>query len=401
VATALVLFDDSAARQWQPFALTRPAGELLFGAMTLVERAERLFGLECIGHISADHLIDFHEPGGRPVVSLEHLPRDRDLIFWSSRAAAYLDQDAPAAESPVTYAIDGEPVGFFLPAGQLPAHSDLEDLSAGSLPATVVSVEGTVLGWVWDLMLGSAEQTARDLNESPATGSVPTGAHIIGDGALILARDVYVEPGVLFDTRDGPIRIAEETEVRTTTRLAGPVSIGPRSRLLGGSFERVSTGPYTYLRGEVVDSVVLGYSNKAHDGHIGHAYLGRWVNLGAMTTNSDLKNNYSAVRVWTPAGVRDTGHRKIGCFLGDHAKTGIGLVIGTGAVVGAGANLYGTAMPPGYVQPFSWGEGRDLGEYQLSKFLSTAAAVMERRGVDLDERGQRYLESCWRKGRGG
>ena len=146
---------------------------------------------------------------------------------------------------------------------------------------------------------------------------------------------------------------------------------------------------------------MLGHTNKAHDGFLGHAYLGKWVNLGAMTTNSDLKNNYRPVRVWTPSGVTDTGHNKVGCFLGDHVKTGIGMLLNTGTVVGAGANLYGSVMPPSYVEPFSWGQGDDLTEYRLAEFVDTARAAMARRGVDLDERGQQFLEACWRKGRGG
>ncbi len=120
-----------------------------------------------------------------------------------------------------------------------------------------------------------------------------------------------------------------------------------------------------------------------------------------MTTNSDLKNNYRPVRVWTPGGVLDSERTKLGCFFGDHVKTGIGMMLGTGTVVGSGANLYGSAMPPRHVEPFSWGEGEALGEYRLAEFLDTADRVMARRGVELGERGRRYLESCWRKGRGG
>jgi UDP-N-acetylglucosamine diphosphorylase/glucosamine-1-phosphate N-acetyltransferase len=212
---------------------------------------------------------------------------------------------------------------------------------------------------------------------------------------------VRIEPGVLFDTREGPIRLGDGVEVRTGTRLAGPTAIGEGSRLLGGSFERIVAGPHSYLQGEMTDCVVLGYTNKAHQGYLGHSYVGKWVNLGALTTNSDLKNNYRPVRVWTPVGVLDSGSLKIGCFLGDHVKTGIGLLLGTGTVVGAGSNLYGTAMPPRYVEPFSWGEGADLGEYRLAEFLDTAEHSMARRGVELGERGRRFLESCWRKGRGG
>jgi UDP-N-acetylglucosamine diphosphorylase/glucosamine-1-phosphate N-acetyltransferase len=400
-ATGLVLFDDRAARGWEPFALTRPIGELLFGSLKLVERVELALGLECLGYLTSEHLSDFAEPGGRRVLGLTDLPHDRDLIFWSSRAVPQLDVPLARLEAGTVYRIGERVAGFHLPAGRLPDPADLEEPEVARLPAPSLALQGRVLDWVWELMLETPDQVGRDLANAAPAATLPEGVHQRGDGIVSLGRDVRIEPGALLDTRDGPLRIDDGVEVRTGTRLAGPAYIGPRSRLLGGSFERISAGPYSYLRGEVVDSVVLGFSNKAHDGHIGHAYLGRWVNLGAMTTNSDLKNNYRPVRVWTPVGIRDTGHVKVGCFLGDHVKTGIGLLLGTGAVVGAGANLYGTAVPPTYVPPFSWGTGGDLGEYRLTEFLETAATVMGRRGVDLDERGRRYLQSCWRKGRGG
>jgi hypothetical protein len=141
--------------------------------------------------------------------------------------------------------------------------------------------------------------------------------------------------------------------------------------------------------------VLLGYANKAHDGHLGHAYLGRWVNLGAETTNSDLKNNYGPVRLWTPDGERDTGTIKLGCLLGDHVKTGIGTLLNTGTVVGAGSNLYGAAMPPRYVPPFSWGTGEALVPYRLEKFLEVAARAMARRDVELTPKLQRQLVAAW------
>ena len=129
--------------------------------------------------------------------------------------------------------------------------------------------------------------------------------------------------------------------------------------------------------------MLLGFVNKAHDGHLGHALLGRWVNLGAFTTNSDLKNNYRPVRVWTPEGEKDTGLLKVGCFLGDHVKTGIGTVLNTGTIVGAGSNVFGGVMPPTVVPPFSWGAGSDLRDHRLDNFLATAAAAMSRRGQEL------------------
>lgn len=401
-AAGLILFDDHRALSWEPFALTRPIGELRFGTTRLVERAERLFGLECIGYLTSEHLKDFQESGAAGVIGIDDLPQDRELIFWCARAAAELDQQILTAPAPALYLMDGQPVGCRVPAGQRPDQAFLADLDVAGARGAEVKVEGRLLEWLWDVMLQAPEQVARDLaTAEPSRPDLPDGVYVLGDGALLLGRDVHVEPGVVFDTRDGPIRIGDTVEIRAGARIAGPADVGANSRLLGGSYEAFCAGPVSYLRGEVAESVVLGYTNKAHDGHIGHAYIGKWVNLGAFTTNSDLKNNYGPVKVWTPSGLQNTGQKKIGCFLGDHVKTGIGLLISTGTVVGAGANIYGSSMPPRYVQPFSWGQGNELGEYRLTEFLETAGLAMGRRGVDLDERGRRYLESCWRRGRGG
>ncbi len=397
----LILFDDRRARGWEPFALTRPIGELLFGSLSLAARAERVFGLRCTGYLTSPHLQDYPEAGAPPVLSLERLPTDRPLLFWCSRAVPEGALELP--DRPTHFTIAGQPVGFFAPPGLRPGEAWLQDLEPDAQARAERVLEGRVLEWIWDLMLEAPDQLGRDLSAAPGSGaaSLPEGVYQVGDGPVIVGDEARIEPGALFDTREGPIRLADGVEVRTGTRLAGPALVGPRSRLLGGTIERITAGPFSYLRGEVTDTVVLGYTNKAHDGHMGHAYLGAWVNLGAFTTNSDLKNNYRPVRVWTPFGVQNSGQMKVGSFLGDHVKTGIGLLLGTGTVVGAGANVFGVAMPPTYVPPFSWGVGRDLGEYRLEEFLETAATAMGRRGVELDERGRRYLESCWRKGRGG
>ena len=403
MTAALVLFDDAQVDQWAPLTLTRPAGELLFGAKRLVRRAEEALGLECIGYVTGDHLIDFDEAGARPVLREADLPGDRDLLYWCSRAAPRVEGKLASPQGPTAYLMDGRPVGFFAPSGSQPPESFLRDLSLSEEPDNRLSVGGVLLEWVWDLMLKTPEWLVEDLGEfgKGSTNELAPGVHKLGEQVLSLGDEVRIEPGVVFDLRDGAIRLDDGVEIRSGTRLAGPSRIGPYSRLLGGSFEAIVTGPYSYLRGEISHAVILGYSNKAHDGYLGHAYVGRWVNLGAFTTNSDLKNNYHSVRAWTPSGVRDTEELKVGCFLGDHVKTGIGCLLGTGTVVGAGANVYGSRMPPSYVPPFSWGEGDDLAEYRLEDFIETAGLAMKRRYVDLGEAGRRYLESCWRKGRGG
>jgi len=119
------------------------------------------------------------------------------------------------------------------------------------------------------------------------------------------------------------------------------------------------------------------------------------VNLGAGTITSNLKNTYGTVHLWTPSGMRDTGQTKLGAFLGDHAKTGIGTRLTTGTVVGAGSNLYGSTMPPKCVAPFSWGEGSALGVYRLDGFLETARRAMERRGVALSDGARRQLAAAY------
>lgn len=204
-----------------------------------------------------------------------------------------------------------------------------------------------------------------------------------------------LEPGVLLDTREGPIHLGDGVEVLSGARLAGPLLAGPGSRLLGGSLSRVSAGPVSYLRGEVEESVVLGFSNKAHDGFLGHSCVGRWVNLGALTTTSDLKNNYGPVRLGTAEGTVETGLLKLGSLIADHARTAIGTLLDTGTVVGAGANVFGSARPPKWIPPFAWGTGPAAGRTRREAFLATARTVHERRGVPFDSRTEAWLGEVW------
>lgn len=409
----LFLHDDAHARAFEPFALTRPAGELRLGGWTQTQRAEQLTGLSCSGHLGADELAGFEEPGAAPVVDAAETARatedvgdagalvlsSRVVLDWSARAEL-----ARALESrrACTLHVDGAVAGVLAPdAGRF--RRLLERLDAPAewpdvVDAGRLELRGYWLRHTWDLVAASPDQTARDVeHDAPGAASpLPDGVHRIGEGALVLGRGVRIEPGVVFDTREGPIWLQDDVEVRAFSRVAGPTIVAPRSILLGGSYEAVSLGPVSRVRGEVEETIVLGYSNKAHDGFLGHACLGRWVNLGALTTNSDLKNNYGDVRLTLANGTVDTGLRKVGCFLGDHAKTGIGMMLNTGTVIGAGANLYGSAMPPKRVPAFAWGTGDRLSEYELGRFLETARTVMSRREVTLSDGMSALLERAWR-----
>lgn len=398
----LVPFDDAIARSWEPFALTRPCSELLFGAVTLRERAERGFGLPSAGVLTAAHLQEFEEPGAPAVLRPAALPKNDALVYWCVRALIETDVPLSLPEPPALLTVQGQPAGWYASPGAPPPERFLHELHTGGAPARRAEIPGRWLEHLWELVTLGAEQLRRDLCTALKgchTPPLPPGVHIIGEHPVELGRGVRLEPGLVFDTRGGPIWLGDEVEVRAFTRIEGPVAIRAKSRVLGGSIAAVSAGEHCHLHGEIAETTILGFTNKAHDGFLGHSYMGRWVNLGAFTTNSDLKNTYGTVRIATPQGDRDTGALKVGAFIGDHVKTGIGLLLTTGCVIGAGSNLFGSAMPPRYVPPFSWGEGSHLVEHRLQEFLTTAERMMARRGVRLSERGQRYLEACWRVGR--
>lgn len=396
----LFLFDDRATDDWRPFALTRPCGELRFGDRLLRERIEAFVGLRAEATLSRAWLTRFSEAGAPPVRDRTRPLPPGDRLLLSSRfvPARGTHWRTPEGSRSHLLLCEGEAIGAWLPAGVEDPGEEWLSRPDEMPGARALDLAGTRLRNVWDLVGRNPDRLAEDLAEAVAT-DLPPGAHRIGTGPIRLARDVVVEPGVLFDTRHGGVRLDEGVEVRSGARLAGPLHAGPGSRLLGGSYECVSAGPRSYMRGEIEESIVLGYANKAHDGFLGHALIGRWVNLGAMTTNSDLKNNYGPVRLGGPEGEIETGLVKLGCLIGDHVKSAIGTMINTGTVVGAGANLFGDERPPKWVPPFAWGHAAGSPSYDRDRFLATAATVLGRRGVDADQDTLAWLGACWDEAR--
>ena len=169
------------------------------------------------------------------------------------------------------------------------------------------------------------------------------------------------------------------------SRIAGPAVIGAEAIVAGGRFSCVAIGEHSRVCGEMSVVIVQGHANKAHDGFVGHSVLGRWSNLGAMTTTSNLKNSYGPVRVATAAGETDTGMQFLGSLVGDHAKTAIGTRLMTGTIIGAGANVFGDRSPDKRVPPFAWGDRAPFKRYEREKFLDVAAHVLQRRGHALTD----------------
>jgi UDP-N-acetylglucosamine diphosphorylase/glucosamine-1-phosphate N-acetyltransferase len=265
----------------------------------------------------------------------------------------------------------------------------------------VVDIPGRWIGGVWELITTLLPQLREDIDACGPHFScaMPEGAIVVGRERVFVEEGAHVEPQVVFDVANGPVLVRAGAQVRAFTRLMGPCAVLPNALVLGDRVHGCAIGEHSVVRGEISETIVLGHANKGHDGFVGHSYLGRWVNLGAGTITSNLKNTYGAVQMWTPGGMRDTRASKLGSLIGDHAKTGIGTRLTTGSVIGAGSSVFGAAMPPKYVPPFSWGEGSSLEEFRLQKFLEIAERVMARRSTTLSERGRRQLGASHAKAR--
>ena len=393
--SGLYFYDDSRAREFEPFALTRPASELRAGAMLVRRRWERVTGLESKGFVGARHLKDFDEEGAPPFISTGEIPAGSVVV--NSRFIVALDAQPKKFDI-----LMNEGAGC---AVKLARALPVKDLLAGKvdLGSLQTSMGGRIVAgrWmnnVWDYVATLPAQLAEDipiLGKELSTSSAPVGEKM-GDGDVYIEKGAEIGPYVVLDASAGPILVERGSSIHPFTRLVGPVAIGPDCQIMGDRIATSSIGDWSKIRGEFSNSIVLGYSNKGHEGFVGHSYLGRWVNLGALTTTSNLKNTYGTVQLWTPTGTRDSGQQFLGTLFGDHAKTGIGMMLSTGTVLGAGANVYGSHAPPKAVAPFSWGGDEPYGEYELSKFLVTAERMMERRHVKLSTKAKKQLTESHR-----
>lgn len=394
----LYLFDDARARQFEPFALTRPVSELRAGAEIIRARWEKIAGTKAYGFIGAAHLADFEEPGAVPCVSsAETIPAGSVIAnarFVPSLSAS-LDDVSHA------YASDGS-----VCAVRLRQSIDMAPLARGetelrellSIAADPTRLDGRWLDEVWDLVGQLNDQLNEDIPTIGASlsGAAIENATIIGSHSVYLETGASVEPFVVIDASAGPVLIRRGASIASFTRIVGPCYIGENSVIVGDAIRACSIGDVCKVRGEISGSIMLGHSNKGHTGFVGSSYIGRWVNLGAGTTTSNLKNTYGTVQLSTPSGLRDTGLQFLGSLMGDHAKTGIGTMLTTGCSVGAGANIYGGAVSPKRVPPFAWGGDEPFDRYDFSKFLEVAERMMERRHVTLTEPSRRQLAEAYR-----
>ena len=375
MSLALYLLDPDPAPVWAPFAGVRPLSELRAGAHLIRERWETFVGAEASAIFALPHLAGFAEHGMPPVMPRRAVTGPA-VIGSSTFAPQGVAPELPSV--PVRLVSHGITVGWGVPPG---------DVWEGPQPqARTVEVTGVVLHGTFDLIPALGRLLPDDLRAMLGdSDAVPAGSIVIGDPAALVLHEAQVEPGVVFDVSHGPVVVESGVEIRSGTRLEGPLWVGANARVLGGALRGSAIGPRCAVHGEVASCVFLGHANKSHDGFLGHSVVGRWVNCGAGTITSNLKNTYGPVRLEIAGARVDTAQQFLGTLFGDHAKTAIGTLLGTGTVVGAGASVFDAVRPPKYVPPFAWGGGSSRERMTREGFLRIVERVLPRRDVEVTD----------------
>ena len=357
---------------WAPYAGALPLGELRAGAWRLHERWRRALGGPVAGHI-APHAAGPRPTGAIPIVAATAVTGPAWVV--DSTFSPKLPMRAVGGAKRLLSG--GRAVAWRLDAG--------ESWSGPHNDGDGIVIEGLVLRGAFDLITALEQQLFNDLLGSldGKSDPIPDGVIVFGNPGAIALRGAVLEPGVILDARKGAIILERGVEVRAGTRIEGPALVDHDTFLLGGQLRQVSVGPHCRIHGEISATVFQGYANKSHDGFLGHSVVGEWVNLGAGTITSNLKNTYGPIRLDIGAERVETGRTNLGTLFGDHAKTAIGTLMPTGAVVGTGANLFGPPRAPKWVPPFAWG-GDSAEKLALDAFIATAGRILPRRQVAVD-----------------
>jgi UDP-N-acetylglucosamine diphosphorylase/glucosamine-1-phosphate N-acetyltransferase len=270
----------------------------------------------------------------------------------------------------------------------------IDAASSGGLPEfmgrmDVVELPCVILKHPWDLVAHNTTMLMHDAafyleSAGPNSGAYPA-VYFLAPDNIFVGENVSLSPGVVLDAREGPIVIDDGAVVLPNAVILGPAYVGRNSKIKAGAkiLEGSTIGPSCKIGGEVEDSIFHSFANKQHDGFVGHSYVASWTNLGADTNTSDLKNNYSEIRVTLEGKEFRTGRMLCGVIMAEHSKCGINTMFNTGTTVGVGCNLYGGDFPPKYIPSFSWGGSDGFVEHDFDRFLATAETVMARRGVRL------------------
>ncbi|MCX5749689.1 MAG: putative sugar nucleotidyl transferase [Candidatus Saganbacteria bacterium] len=340
-------FDDEEVRNLRPLNFIKMTEELRCGVLTLEEKAGLLFSRT---RSPFTLLLNSRLIAG-PDLAKEIAVRKHEHVFTSNgRIVAALIRKKDIAFSRTSA------IQFF----------NSSVIHRREIRASLVS-------YPWDIIHKNAEEIKNDIALLRPKRSL--------NKDIYIGKDCKIKPGVVLDPEDGPIFIDDGAKILANSVIMGPCYIGKGTTIkaIAKIYGGTSIGPMCKVGGEVEGSIFQGYSNKQHDGFLGHSYICEWVNLGADTNNSDLKNNYSNVKVYMNGKMIDSGIMFVGLMMGDHSKAGINTMFNTGTVVGVSSNVFGAGFPPKFIPSFSWGGAEKMVEYDIEKAIQTAKAVMKRR----------------------
>lgn len=406
----ICLFEDEHVPHLAPLILTRAVYDLRLGIRTLLETIQDAFD-DADGVLLHARLSIASVTGQEHNLLVNRIPDGLDVLFVNGR---YVAENGPVLDRLKQAARTSEPGRVFVQGDEVIAAwvPNANSRFVESDAVTRASFEGMpeehvdgvrLIGRLWHLMDELIPALHRDYDACTSGYNVfeRPGVKLQQGAILVNPEQIYIAPGAtvcagaILSAEHGPIYIDRNARIMENAILRGPLYVGPHSEIKTvADVEACAFGPWCKVNGEVHESVLLSYSNKAHSGYLGNAYLGRWCNLGADTNNSNLKNDYGIVSMYDPVTrtYEPTGRQFAGLIMGDHSKCGINFMFNTGTVVGVFCNLYGTGFPPRYVPSFTWGGPEDgLTEYRLDKALKVAEAVMARRDIPFTDADREML----------
>jgi UDP-N-acetylglucosamine diphosphorylase/glucosamine-1-phosphate N-acetyltransferase len=405
----VVLFDEAGEkrRNFYPIALSRPIWDLRCGITSLAEKLLAKAGATEAACWVPSYMATYWKSQTAWSVNDPASLKGSDLLLLNPRMKAEgLDKVDRKGASQVGLGANDEILYAVIRS------ADLAKLDASSIDTLLASAKKSIpskqvdlatWNYTWDLVLASPHQITHDFNALGKTGVEGTIEQPSGFRGnkkdLFIGQGAVIHPMAVIDCANGPVFLDEGVEVHPFTRIEGPCFVGKKSILLGAKCrEGNSIGTMCRVGGEVEESIIHSFSNKYHDGFLGHAYVGQWVNLGAQTTNSDLKNDYGSVEVVLDGkrGI-DTGSTKVGALIGDHTKTSIGTLFNTGAYVGAMCLIMTTGKPLSkYIPDFSWLiDGNVTKGFGKAKLYATAKTAKGRRKQVWTEDEQAMWESIY------
>jgi UDP-N-acetylglucosamine diphosphorylase/glucosamine-1-phosphate N-acetyltransferase len=394
----ICIFEDEKYRKLLPLVYFRPVYELRCGINLLKDKIIRSFSNPNVILHARDYLTDVLKRDYPNYYVNELPPNANQVLFVNGRVLAdphfadkfkYNGKDIAYVKGDdiVVFWASGENLEKFKNKFGTPlTKSDFENYEK-------VEISAKLINYPWDIINNNGEQIVIDFNiltdgKARREGKIYEGVHLLNEHFIHIEEGAKIKPGVVLDAENGPIYIGKNVKILPNAVIEGPAYVGDGSliKVSAKIYENTSIGPVCKVGGEVEASIIHAFSNKQHEGFIGHSYLGTWVNIGADTNNSDLKNDYGNVKVYVDGELIDSGSMFVGLIMGDHSKSGINLMFNTGTVVGVSCNIYGSGLPPKFVPSFSWGGAQDgFVTYRIDKAIEVARRVMARRNVQLTE----------------